>query len=178
MKKKSLTELIQLITPTSKQQMCLQILEDFSPNIHSIPGSKIKHQAWEGGYLDHIIEGMNIIDVLYDLYSRLRGLPFTKSEALFVFFLHDFDKVLRFSNPSTDKGYSEDYLEKVIKLLKDNYNYTLNDGEYNGIKYAHGEGHDYSPTERIMQPLATLIHIADVTSARIWFDFGKDKENW
>ena len=56
-------------------------------------GSKIKHQAWEGGYLDHIMEVMNIACVTYDALNQCRALPFSLSDALLCLYLHDIEKL-------------------------------------------------------------------------------------
>lgn len=60
-------------------QMCVQ------------PGSSHNHQAWEGGYVHHVVETMNIAVWLY--WTSPRKLPFTLSHALEVMFLHDIEKV-------------------------------------------------------------------------------------
>lgn len=178
MKKKSLAELLDLISNQKSKLLCQRILADYETALTIIPASRIKHQDWAGGYLDHIIEGMNITDQLYDLFNGLRALPFTKGEAIFLFFIHDFDKLLRFSNTGEQVKYTEDYPEIVKEHLKVNYDYSLNEAELYCLKYVHGEGQDHRPGKRIMSPLTALVHLADVTSARIWFDYGKDKEQW
>lgn len=56
------------------------------------PGSSHNHQAWEGGYADHVAETMNIACQLYFMFDDLRGLPFVLSDPLVVMFLHDLEK--------------------------------------------------------------------------------------
>src|SRR5271167_3580763 len=69
-------------------------------------GSSHNHQAWEGGYLDHIVETMNIACQLYETLNGARKLPFQLHEALEVMFLHDLEKpfkvgkLLIFDNPN------------------------------------------------------------------------------
>ena len=58
----------------------------------SARGSSHNHQAWEGGYADHIREVMNIAVVLYEALGQLRPLPFSLSDALVVLFIHDLEK--------------------------------------------------------------------------------------
>lgn len=163
-------------------RVCRQILEDYKETIFSIPGSHVKHHAWEGGYIDHVEETMNIVLTLYAALDACRPLPFDLSEALFCAFLHDFDKVQRYTISEgilkSQGGYSGHYIKKTKTILKEKYDYILTTNEYNALKYAHGEGDDYHPTDRIMQPLATLVHCSDTISARIWFDKGHNHSQW
>jgi hypothetical protein len=60
------------------------------------PGSSKNHQAWKGGYIDHVVETMNIACQLYWAFERLgrfgKEAPFVVSDALVVLFLHDIEK--------------------------------------------------------------------------------------
>lgn len=176
-----LEDLLAKIEPT-KAAVCRQILNNYQDVIYDLPGSMTKHQAWPGGYIAHIEEVMNLAIVLHEALDKQRRLPFSLSDALFVLFLHDFDKLLRYKRKNGKfvavKSHDNDYADQVKKLLKRDYNYTLSADEHNALKYAHGEGADYHPTKRIMRPLATLVHCCDVISARIWHDYGRDSHNW
>ena len=55
-------------------------------------GSSNNHQAWEGGYLDHVKETMNVASLMYEHLNNIRPLPFSLSDALLVMFLHDIEK--------------------------------------------------------------------------------------
>ncbi|MBI5513162.1 MAG: hypothetical protein HY909_05295 [Deltaproteobacteria bacterium] len=139
-------------------------------------GSTNNHQAWPGGYKDHVQEIMNIARVLYRTYEALRPLPFSLSDALLVVFLHDVEKLWKYVEgddgalhrvPSmqTKEGEHAFRAEKFRE-----YGFVLSEEQRNGLKYAEGELRDYSNRERRMGPLAALCHCADVTSARLWFD--------
>lgn len=125
---------------------------------------------------------MNLAVILYESLNLRRPLTFSLSSALFCLFLHDFDKVQRYELTADGAlrsrgAYSKDYLAKT-RSITDAYGYTLTDEEYNALKYAHGEGDDYHPTERIIMPLGTLVHCCDIISARIWYDNGKNHSSW
>lgn len=144
---------------------CLNFIKRYRHLFDSSKGSATKHQPWPGGYRDHITEVMNIALVTYQaLGTRLRPLPFSLSDALFGCFLHDIEKVWKHS------------LDDDARAMNVNKNqvlatwFHLNDDHRNAIKYAHGEGDDYHPTERIQKPLAAFVHHCDNTSARIWYD--------
>jgi hypothetical protein len=69
------------------------IVRDNTERIMRAPGSSKNHQAWEGGYIDHVTETMNIACQLFWTFELLkRDVPFLLSDALVVMFLHDLEK--------------------------------------------------------------------------------------
>lgn len=151
---------------------CLKLLDDNKARFEEAPGSLSKHQAWKGGYIDHLVETMNIASGIYQFSTIGRGLPFTLSDVVLVLFLHDLEKPFKYVEPKTH--FDSDHDKKIfINSLIDKYEILLNEDQKNALKYIHGEGSDFSPTERIQSPLAAFCHICDVFSARIWFDYPK-----
>src|SRR5215470_20398319 len=69
-----------------------QLLAGHDALFRSARGSSHNHQAWAGGYADHIREVMNLAVVLHESLGRLRPLPFSLSDALVVLFVHDLEK--------------------------------------------------------------------------------------
>src|ERR671920_1720748 len=69
-----------------------RLLTEHGELFKSARGSSHNHQAWAGGYADHVREVMNTAIVLYDALARLRPLPFSLSDALVVLFVHDLEK--------------------------------------------------------------------------------------
>src|SRR5258708_29109427 len=65
------------------------IVRDNQEKFLKAQGSSNNHQAWQGGFLDHVAEVMNIACQLYRTLNGLRKLPFELHEALEVMFLHD-----------------------------------------------------------------------------------------
>src|SRR3990167_10960422 len=94
-KKFSLTSLLYKIEP-KKRLVCNAILKDLSQEFNLYPGSMTKHQQWKGGYRDHVEEVMNIACALYEALDARRRLAFSLSDALFILFIHDLDKILRY----------------------------------------------------------------------------------
>lgn len=148
-------------------------------------GSTHNHQAWLGGFYDHIKEVLNIGVHVYTLYSMLRPLPFSLSDLLLVLLLHDIEKPWKYdiSDDGTrvlkksmqTKAQHQNFREDIIKQ----FNLQLTQEHIEAIKYTEGELDDYSSTERVMSPLAALAHVCDVTSARIWFDHPQEsKDPW
>lgn len=137
-------------------------------------GSSNNHQDWPGGYWDHVVEVMNTAVVLYKSYSELRTLAFPLTEALVVLFFHDVEKPWRcVRDEKGELQIREDLREKAARsAFRDQklaeLGLSFNARQLNAMRYVEGEGDDYSPTQRMMWPLAAFCHICDVTSARLW----------
>ncbi len=160
---------------------CSKILKDNRRLFQTVQGATNNHQAWLGGYFDHVQEIMNIVIVLYSNLNALRPLSFSLSDALLVVFLHDIEKPWKY------KIGSEGGLEHIESLNSKEachefrakklteYRISLTPEQANALRYVEGEFNDYSNKRRVMGPLAALCHLADVTSARIWFDYPMQK---
>lgn len=171
----SVEELIGMIDPLYRES-CLKILSENRALFQVVQGSKHNHQAWPGGYFDHVQEIMNTARVLYEAMNTLRPLPFSLSDVLVVTFFHDIEKPWKYERGEDGQLREiESLCSKVAqhefrarKLAE--YGITLTSVQQNGLRYVEGESVDYSGWERRMEPLATLCHMADVASARLWFD--------
>lgn len=179
MKKLPLNELIALLEPP-RRAVAQAFVQEFSQTFFSLPGSTTKHQAWPGGYVAHLEETMNIARELFRTLQALRPLGFHESDALFTLFLHDTDKLLSYSivNGKTERILSHYEAQQIFLRLIKKAHYVLTSEEENALRYVHGEGVDYHPTERVMQPLAAFIHCCDVISARVWYDYGIEHNAW
>jgi len=82
----------ELLTLIPQNAQLLKLLADHQDRIYEAKGSSNNHQAWEGGYLDHVVETMNIACQQFVWMSRARPLPFSLGQALTVMFLHDIEK--------------------------------------------------------------------------------------
>jgi hypothetical protein len=139
-------------------------------------GSSHNHQAWEGGYMGHMRDIMNIAVRIYSSLAIARPFPFTLSDLLVVLFLHDIEKPWLYGGKPEVVNRFEDYqVFQKMKILE--YGFELTDDQWNAIKYAHGEGNNFKKTERVSKPLAAMLHCCDTMSARIWFDYPKE-EKW
>lgn len=175
--------LIDLIDEPNKS-ICNKILQDNRQLFELASGSTNNHQVWSGGYIDHITDGMNYINHLYDFDNSFgRVLPFSKSDALLIFFLHDLEKPWRFEIKDnqivnrSNLSSKEDFKQFREEKLKE-YNLILTPYQLNGLTYVEGEGKDYKSTHRVMNELAAFCHKADVWSARAWFDYPKLDDEW
>lgn len=168
---KELKSLISMIY-LPNQTKCFKLLNDNLSRFKQSPGSLSKHQAWKGGYIDHLNETMKIAIRMYEIYRHQRPHSFSLSDVLVVLFLHDLEKPFKYIEPKIE-FHSDHEKETFINELIDKYGIELNDEQKNALKYIHGEGKDFSTTERIQSPLAAFCHICDTISARIWFDYPK-----
>lgn len=150
---------------------CIKLLKDNEQLFKTVQGSTHNHQAWPGGYWDHIQETMNIALALYPVLDEKNVLKFTIGEALLVLFLHDIEKPwkyertpdgLRHKKYFVTKGDSHGYRMSVIAK----YGIQISSQQENAIQYAEGEGNDYTNQFRRMNEMAAFCHMCDVWSAR------------
>lgn len=174
-----LGRLLNLIDPPYREA-CKSILKDNRALFETTPGSTHNHQTWPGGYIDHVTDGMNYIRCLYQLDASFeRPLPFTLSDALLIFFLHDLEKPWRIHVGSDGVASNrEDLNSKAAhKAFRESklkeYGIELNPYLLNALTYVEGEIGDYSSERRVMNELAAFCHKVDVWSARGWYDYPK-----
>ncbi len=141
------------------------------------PGSTNNHQAWPGGFYDHMEDGANIALVLYPVLNACRPLPFSLASAIIGYFCHDLEKPWKYERgpdgqlhhrPGVDTK-EECQRFRLAKLAE--YGITLTSEEENAVRYAEGELGDYSGRRRTMNELAAFVHMVDVWSARGWHSF-------
>ncbi|MCR4327077.1 MAG: hypothetical protein NUV46_00675 [Nanoarchaeota archaeon] len=168
----SFKELFQIIDEPNRS-LCIKIYLKNKDKFERAKGSSFKHQSWEGGYLDHIREVMNIAALIYPILNARRKLTFSLSDALLVLYLHDLEKAWKYGGNKKEveevKKFKENY-EFVLSKTKE-YNFKLNPEHLNALKYVHGEGKDYDKKKNVQGALAAFVHNCDVISARIWHNF-------
>jgi hypothetical protein len=154
----------------------LKLLQDHWGRIREAAGSSHNHQAWKGGYLDHIAEVMNIAELLYYTMDHLRLLPFSLSDALVVLFLHDLEKPWKYVPSDIVLKTKEDRKRFRDELIAQ-YGIELNDMQKNALRYVEGvPDSEYTPGERTMGELAAFCHMCDIASARLWHDRGRESQ--
>lgn len=162
------------------REICKKLYSDHKEMFDSSLGSAHNHQSWEGGYIGHITDIMNIACFMYEEMDTRRELDFTLSDALLVLYLHDLEKPWKYAgNEEQQKELNsfEDYQSFQAAKIKE-YGFELTETHLNGIKYAHGEGDDHEKFRRVSSPLAAFIHCCDTLSARVWFDYPRLKNEW
>lgn len=170
----TLHHLVHLIDEPNRN-VCHRILEEECDVLKNAKGSSYNHQAWEGGYLDHVTETMNIAFRLYMELNSLRLLEFSLSDVLLVIFIHDLEKPWKPRYNWTSKQERHEFRINKVK----EYGMVLTPDLEQAILYAEGEIINYSNTQRMMSPLAAFVHMCDVCSARIWYDRPwNDKDIW
>jgi hypothetical protein len=146
----------------------------------SARGSSHNHQAWVGGYADHVREVMNVAVVLYDTLGQLRPLPFSLSDALVVLFVHDLEKPWAYEEVGgvwrRREGLKENAHDfRLAKLAQAGV--TLPAELERAVLFVEGEGNHYSNRSRGMSPLAAFCHMCDVASARLWPDYPRERDD-
>lgn len=171
----TLSELIEQVDEPYRSA-CINIFNDNKERILSARGSTHNHQAWLGGYLDHVREIMNVAVILYNTLHSKRPLPFSLSDALLVLFLHDLEKPWAFEEINGNwqrtklfQSKEDAHKFRISKIAE--YGVTLPDYLERAVFFVEGEIKHYSNTQRAMSPLAAFCHLCDVTSARIWYGY-------
>lgn len=184
LKPQTLKNLLQQMTDSRKSAL-LAIYEQYKELFHFATGSSHNHQAWKGGYADHIAACIRINHIYYNgLAEELPPPPFKKDSATIALFFHDIEKPFKYGpvdcdecNKWRDLESSGTSWEEISYLILDNlqerFMFHLSKDEINAIKYAHGEGEAYQKGKRVASPLAAHVHNCDNTSARIYHNYGK-----
>jgi hypothetical protein len=162
--------------PEDQRKACLNFLSKNGERMLRAPGSTHNHQAWKGGYLDHVAEVMKLAIAFYDAFVVLgRPLPFTPADALVVLFLHDAEKPWRIIEHEGGyaHGFPKDQADVFRERLLQEYGIwgTLTAAQRDALLYVEGEKDRYTPDQRNMSELAAFCHLCDVTSARIFHDY-------
>lgn len=177
----SLRGLLERLSDPRREAM-LAIYDDHQELFREAKGSSHNHQAWEGGYADHLAETIRVNRWVWPVLNDKRRLPFSMDSADICLFLHDAEKLFRYSysaHPEVlfwrHKAAStlwEDLKDDIIRAWQHQYGFHLTADEQNAIAYTHGEGPEHRKDWRVATPLAAHVHHCDNTSARIWFDQG------
>jgi hypothetical protein len=157
-----------------------RLLAEYGDLFRAARGSSHNHQAWPGGYADHVREVMNTAVVLHDALARLRPLPFSLSDALVVLFVHDLEKPWAYEQVDgawrRREGLKENaHTFRLSKLAEAGA--MLPEELERAVFFVEGEGSHYSNRHRVMSPLAAFCHMCDVASARVWHDYPLERDD-
>ena len=130
------------------------------------------------------LEAVNYAYHLYDFDNSFgRPMPFTKSDAILIMFLHDLEKPWRIEvmeDGSVRNRPGLDTKEAFKKFREDKlveYGIKLTPEQLNGLTYVEGEIKDYSSKHRVMNELAAFCHKVDNWSARGWYNYPLEKDD-
>lgn len=167
----SMRDMLDLL-PEPNRSACLRLYDENIALFREAQGSSHNHQAWPGGYYDHVTEAMNYAALFYEAdLSTGRGMPFSIEDAWLAIFLHDIEKPWRVTNAQRAAMASKESRREFRLAKIADYGIVLPPDVANAIRYAEGEGDDYRPDRRIAGPLAGFVHVMDVYSARVRHDY-------
>ena len=158
-------------------EACRRIYDDYRDKFEVGLGSSSNHQFWPGGYIDHVTDAMNIGAKVYETYNELRPLPFSVSDVLLIVYLHDLEKPYKYlihedgqlyrRNDLLQKDADEAFKREIINR----YSIEFTPLQENALEFVEGiRDHKYEKSRRVMGELAVVCHIADLTSARLWYN--------
>jgi hypothetical protein len=158
---------------------CEQILKDNRKLFETAQGSTYNHQAWVGGYVDHITDGLNYGRHLYEFDKAFgRPMPFELDDFILIFFLHDLEKPWRIKVKNGEVSNAEGLQTKeAFRRFREQklreYGIVLSDYQMNALTYVEGEYKDYSSKRRVMNELGSFCHRVDTWSAREKYGYPK-----
>lgn len=165
-----------------RRDIIMAIYQRYHWQFHYAPGATHNHQAWPGGYADHIADTLAISEAYANADKALLAttgadLGYSPDSASIALFLHDIEKPFKYG-PS-DCGESNAWRERfaalqswelvkkeILQKLCAEFGLVLTNDEINALHYTHGEGSDYNGKMRRQTPLAAHVHICDTASAR------------
>lgn len=186
----SLRQLLGLIDDP-RFKILLRIYDDHADLFHIVRGSSHNHQAWPGGYADHLADMYRLGWPLYAIYqalfhSREEAIPFTLGSAQVVVFTHDAEKLFKYAPPdhplahpyqqAHQGGLDWDTIknEFILPHWAKAYGLTLTPEEENAHQHIHGETErTYRKDHRVMNELAAFCHQLDSSGARLLHSTGK-----
>ena len=191
-----------------RKTLLLKMYEDLGEKLYLAPASSMEsyHNAWPGGYLDHILRVADFSFEIYDMYTRI-GLEvsdFTEENLAFVALHHDLGK-LGAPGPNNetyipnDSEWHKNKLGQVYKhnpenpfmLIQDqslfllqHYGIKLEPVEWLSIKIHDGLYDDVNkpyfitrtPESKLRSNLPYIIHMADLAAARYEYEHWKNKQ--
>ncbi len=162
------------------QKGCRRLVFENLKLFEQVQGSVHNHQAWPGGFIDHVTDCMNFARHLYEFVAAFgRPLDFSLSDALIVFLFHDIEKPWKYELGADGllvhrPTFSTRADSQEFRLAKAReYGVELTPAHILGIKYAEGIVEDYSNRDRRTIPLGAFVHMVDHWSARGWYDYPK-----
>jgi hypothetical protein len=171
-------------------------MEELGPNLMLSPasGNKSYHNAYEGGYIDHVMNVVKNSLRMMKLYQEVGGVvDFTQEELLFAAFHHDLGKLGTKGNPHYVPNDSDWHIKnrgEYYKMNPDNvymgitdrtfftlneYGIKYNEKEYFGIKLTDGIFDDdnikyfkvYDPSRYLKSNIQYILHWSDWMSTTI-----------
>ena len=164
-----LARLIGLMNGDTSYKHIVAFHNQYSSEMAVARGSNVKHQAWEGGYADHIAECLRIAWHMYKGLREIRPLPFELSSACKVLYFHDIEKIWKYGHNKPPFVAMDKMAWYHVYLPQRGI--CFSNEEVNAFTHIHGEvgyGQD-----RRMGGLGAFCHSCDVLSARMWWNYGR-----
>lgn len=181
---RTIAEMIEMFDEPNRSA-CRRLYTENLERFKAARGSTHNHQAWPGGYHDHVEDAMNYAIIFFRADALTgRPMPFTLADALLAVFLHDLEKPWRFERGRdgawVNTGLMKDKKDRAAfrwtKTIE--YGVVLSPAIVNAVTYAEGEGDDYRSDRRVSNELAGFVHMCDNYSARSRHDYPRAGDPW
>lgn len=187
---------------TDRKQQCLDLVDSLGEDYVMAPasGKSWHHNAFPGGYVDHVNRVVEYSIKQMKLYSEMGGtIDFTEEELVFAALFHDLGKIgdgTKFNyKPQTDK-WRQDKLHEMftyngeldfmlvpdrslfvlqsrgIKVSKNEFlGIRLHDGVFDDANKAYFFSHQ--PTSRMKTNIVNILHTGDYLASKLEYDLWK-----
>lgn len=165
-------DLYQELKKTKLKNFALQYRKDFD----RAPAGQTHHHNFTGGLLFHTAEVLTIMFRLknYLPYNNLTypKADFSEVEMIVAAYLHDFAKIVTYVEEAKDAWrWADIELPDEVWTLNElaKAKISLTPNELNALLYAEGGWSNFKDFVKNMKPLAVLLHMADMWSAKVLF---------
>lgn len=155
-------------------------LKDFADHYQKAfdraPAAQTHHHNFTGGLLLHTTEVLTIMQRLrnYLPYNNLtyKNPDFNQEEMIVAAYLHDFAKIVTYVEEAKNAWrWADIELPDEVWTLNElaRAAIALTDNELNALLYAEGGWSNFKDFVKNMKPLAVLLHMADMWSAKVLY---------
>ncbi len=150
--------------------------EEYRSAFDRAPAAETYHHNFTGGLLLHTTEVLEIMLKLkkslpYNNLSYSRP-DFSDEEVTIAAYLHDFAKIVTYVEDAKDAWrWTDIELPAEVWTLNElaKNGIGLSDNELNALLYAEGGWSDFKEFIKNMKPLAVILHMADMWSAKVLY---------
>jgi len=200
--KENYNKFMEYVQADERADLLIKMYEDFGDELFTAPasGKAHYHNAFPGGYLDHVLRVVETTLQVAGMYKKMGGnINFTKQEAIFAALHHDLGKLGEPANTPYYLDQDSDWHRKRGELYKHNpnlsymkvpdralmtlqrYGIKLTNNEWVSIKLSDGlydeSNEAYLKSSFIQYPLDTnlprIVHIADYMSSQVENDMSR-----
>lgn len=177
---KTIQQMLEMMQNEELKTKLLKVYKDTKEKMLEMPASTKYHHAYVGGYHDHVQQVMYYGMRVYKIMDKTAKVTCTLDDVIMATFIHDLDKLERYvlageiktgENAGKPKfahahDWTIDPYAKVCTMLA-KWGILLNDDHIHALAYQAGGWSEFVKYGSDLSHLATILHTADMLSAKI-----------